>query len=434
MKQRLGWWVLTYLRFFAKLQLKKYAPDIIGIAGSAGKTTTRNAVEAILVHKYRLKVTAKANSESGIPLDILGIGPESYSLLDWLRMILQTPLALLTNWQPFEKYLVEMAIDSPYPPKNMEYLLTIVKPRTGIFLNALPVHTGAFDSMITGDNPTERLKQVIAAIAREKGKLIKSLPATGLAIVNADQPEVMESTKGIKAQVMTFGKSKTATVRIIDINQSEAGTRFTFSFEDQTATLELKALLPEHYAYSFAAALCIALDEGNSLQEGCDLLVKNFVMPAGRMSLFEGIQDTLLIDSSYNSSPGPTGDALELLKLFPKRRKVAILGDMRELGEEAKTTHQQIVNKATSIADVVYTVGPLMKPHTPADHWFVNAKQAAEVIRKEVKPEDVILVKGSQNTIFLETVVEALLKHPEDAAKLCRRGTYWDTQRKKAFR
>lgn len=136
------------MRFWARLQLKKTAPDVIGITGSAGKTSCRNAVKVILQEKYKVKVSYKANSESGIPLNILGIKPCDYSTIDWLRMVILAPIKLLTNWQVFEKYVVEMGIDSPTPPKNMEYLLTIVRPRTGIFLNALPVHTAFFPEKI----------------------------------------------------------------------------------------------------------------------------------------------------------------------------------------------------------------------------------------------------------------------------------------------
>ena len=102
--------LLEYFRILAKIELKKYAPDIIGITGSAGKTSCRNAVYAILKEKYQTKVSYKANSESGIPLNILGLNPRNYSIFDWLRLAFLAPIQLLIHWEPHHKYIVEMGI------------------------------------------------------------------------------------------------------------------------------------------------------------------------------------------------------------------------------------------------------------------------------------------------------------------------------------
>lgn len=402
MKQKLGLIILHWLRFWAKIQLRKYAPDVIGITGSAGKTSCRNAVTAILQDKYKLKVTGKANSESGIPLDILGIDVEDYSLLDWLRMSMLAPVSVLTNWQPYEKYVVEMGVDSPRPPKNMDYLLTIIRPRTAIFLNALTVHSQNFEDL--GGNMIEQ-------IAKEKGKLIESLPENGLAVINADQPEVIALAKKTKAQVMSFGKSHAANIRIKKIGRDNQGTVFEFESDEGSAQLKLKYLLPDYYGHTLAAALCINADEGNTLEEGCKLLEKNFRLEPGRMSMFEGLNGSIIIDSSYNASAESTIGALKMLAELPAKRRLAVLGPMNELGQETEKETEKVRAQATAICDKV---------------WWSKGNQDAAEIKTFLKPGDYVLVKGSQNGVLLEMTVEKLLKNQADIDKLCRRGKYWD--------
>jgi UDP-N-acetylmuramyl pentapeptide synthase len=429
MKQRLQLLVLGWLRFWAKIQLRKFAPDVIGITGSAGKTSCRNAVYAVLKDKYQTKMTYKANSESGIPLDILGIAPINYSMLDWLRMVVLAPIKIITNWQPYEKYIVEMGIDSPTPPKNMAYLLSIVKPRIAIFLNVLPVHTQFFDN--------------IDAIALEKGKLIGNLPQNGLAVLNMDDQLVSPWATNTKAVVMGFSKVNQVDDKFIDVQITswkvdENGTQFNFNDGTETQVLCLKSIFPEHIGQTLAAALCVAMDEDFTLKEGIDLLAHNFVIEPGRSSLIEGVNGSIIIDSSYNASPGPTLDMLELLNKFPSKRKLALLGDMRELGDEVGTKHTEVIDQAIKICDEVFLVGPLMRQYGLIDspkvklHWYENALRAATAIKPQLKKGDAVLVKGSQNTIFLETAVEKLMAHPNQADKLlCRRGEFWDRQRGK---
>lgn len=425
MKPRFGLWVLKYLRFWGRLQLKKMAPDVIGITGSAGKTSCRNAVAAILQDKYQLKVSYKANSESGIPLNVLGIKPKNYSPTDWLRMCLLAPIKLLTNWQAYEKYVVEMGIDSPTPPKNMEYLLTIVQPRTAIYLNALPVHTAFFPP---SPEASEGQATAVDRIAREKGRLIESLPENGLAILNADDKRVAPFALITKAKVMTFGKN--GQVKITGWKVKLTATEFNFEYEKQKATLKLPYVLPEHFGYSLAAALSLGIDEDYTLEEGAKLLSQNYKLPPSRSSILAGINGSTIIDSAYNASPQTMKDMLELLDLVPGKRKLAILGDMRELGAESHLAHEKIVKQALKICGKVYLVGRKMHQTGAPGASVLNAKQAAAAIKAELRHGDVVLIKGSRDTILLEKAVEILLADPKDSTKLCRRGEYWERQRK----
>ncbi|PIR62784.1 MAG: hypothetical protein COU65_01665, partial [Candidatus Pacebacteria bacterium CG10_big_fil_rev_8_21_14_0_10_42_12] len=137
MKRLLSGLVLRYFRSLAKIQLKRTKPLIIGITGSAGKTSAMTAVAAVLKDTRQVKTSDKANSESGIPLNILGLYPKSFAPSDWLRLMIQAPtklaINLVTNQEKYDTYVAELGIDSPFPPKNMGYLLTILHPDIGIF-------------------------------------------------------------------------------------------------------------------------------------------------------------------------------------------------------------------------------------------------------------------------------------------------------------
>jgi UDP-N-acetylmuramoyl-tripeptide--D-alanyl-D-alanine ligase len=433
---------LRYFRELAKLQLKKYCPDIIGITGSAGKTSTKYALHAILKDKFRTKTSFKANSEWGIPINILGLKPYQHhnQYLGWLLLALKAPWRLISDRKAYEKYIVELGIDSPHPPQNMEYLLTIVKPRVGIFLNVQPTHSEPFDHLVKEVEPKKRRDQIREVIAAEKGKLIESLPADGLAILNADDDRVIKFAKKTKAQVSTFGKTDTADLTIVGINQSLAGTKFDYRYHEQKIGMQFKhLLLPDHFGHTFAAAILVAVHEGCRLEEAVAALVTNYKLPRGRASLIPGKKGSIIIDSSYNASAVPMIDSLNLLAKLKAGKTYAILGDMRELGDETQGEHEQVAKVANQICDRVLLVGPQMKDYAlpilkdDKGEWYESGLKAAASLLPRLKPTDVVLVKGSQNTLFLETAVEKLMRQPEKADDLlCRRGEFWNRRRREA--
>jgi UDP-N-acetylmuramoyl-tripeptide--D-alanyl-D-alanine ligase len=444
MKKNLAQFILYYLRFFARLQLrKKLFGQIIGITGSAGKSSTRNAIHAVLSSKFRIKTSFKANSESGIPLDILGLAMRDYSLADWLRVCLLAPWQLLTNWQHFDYYIVEMGIDSPDAPKNMDYLLSIIKPNSGVFLGASANHGFAFDHLISTTDPAERRLQITRAIASEKAKLILSLPESGQAYLNGDDSNVMELSQDTRASLRTFGSQSSHHLQLLEVNyqldSAAAFSIFKFSLHAnhgrEKFTLQIKdCLLASHFAHSFAAAILIGLEAGLSLSEVKRALEQNFHLPAGRATTIAGRNHSLIIDSSYNASA--MADMIELVSQLPsKGRKFALLGDLRELGELTESTHQNIAQLAAKNFSHIYLVGDSMqkfalpilrqKKDLKVQH-FANAKVAGETIAKLLKKDDLILVKGSQNTIFLEEAVKEMMQEPSKARQLlCRQSQWW---------
>lgn len=442
MKKLLGLIILRYLRFLARLQLRKNPnATIVGITGSAGKTSTRKAVTLILRLKGRVKESIKANSESGIPLNILGIKPHNFSSFDWLRMLVVAPFKLLFNWEQYQYYVVEMGIDSPHPPKNMEYLLSIIKPDIGIVLNAGLVHAAAFDALVSDNNPSRRQVKLIKLIAAEKGKLVTSLNGPNIAILNADQKEVLGLAKQTKARVITFGK-KGGMVRISQVSQKKEGFCLSVTYHGRVYPLCLSGLVLESsYAHTLAAALSVAVAVGIPLPKAISAIEAKFSTPPGRFRLFPGVNNSFILDSSYNASPATMQSALKTLsRLAGKKYKIAVLGDMRELGTIEKQAHKDLATWAAANADEVFLLGTLTGEHTlpilsqkkVKVHHFTSMDNLINDLVPAVKKDAYLLFKGSQNTIFLERAVEAVLADKNDVDKLCRRGTYWDKVRKNA--
>lgn len=438
MRQKIGSIVLAYLRFWAKLKLKQNVDaTVVGITGSAGKTSTRLAVASILATVGLVKHSAHANSESGISLNILGLTPRDYSTFDWLRMIWQAPWCLLKR-EGFDYYVAEMGIDSPTPPKNMEYLLSIVRPKIGVLLNAGLVHGANFDHLVPA-GVRDREVAITRLIAAEKFKMLASLPPDGVAIWNCDQPELEELTHKLKCRQLTVGRSVRAMVRIMGTNVSASGFEMTIKYKGKEYALKIVDLLPDHYGLTLAMAIAVGVAVGVKIDDAVSALA-TYRAPAGRMRVFEGINNTHLLDSSYNASPGSMQDALvTLAKVAPKGKRVVVLGDMRELGEVTEVAHRELAKQVVKYADQVILFGPQLKKYTlpylqeqkfPVEH-FETIIELTKYLQREVK-EKWILFKGSQNTILLERAVETMLANPEDKKLLCRRGEYWDGVRAKA--
>jgi UDP-N-acetylmuramoyl-tripeptide--D-alanyl-D-alanine ligase len=178
--------------------------------------------------------------------------------------------------------------------------------------------------------------------------------------------------------------------------------------------------------YTALAAVAVALSQGFELEESVAFL-KDYKLPAGRMNPIKGIHDTLIIDSSYNSSPSTVKEALNVLSGF-NGRKIAVLGNMNELGDSGETKHREMGRYAAEHADMILTVGDLSKiagDEAKAAGFeedrvlhFENALQAADRLKKIIQKGDIILVKGSQNKVRLERLVKAIMEEPLRAKEL----------------
>lgn len=446
MKEAAKWIVLLYLRFFAKIALFLHKPTVIGIAGSVGKSSTRNALFAILKDHFPSKMIG--NSETGIPLGILGITPHGFTPFHWFLMLIATPFGI--NFLKGTTYLIaEMGIDDPYPPKNMEYLLTIIKPDIAVSLNISATHTMQFEKLLNKkEGHGTDLDFILQQMAEDDTKIITK-SGCKIGIYNADDFYISKQItafkqKGSSTTLLPFGKQKQNAISFADYHVSTEGTLFGFeiSNDKKTATLFInfpKFLLPRVYEEVFAASILAALQTSLSIDQIQKSLENNFTLPKGRGSIFEGIHDSLIIDSSYNASRNAIEaflDLAQILKRQSKRPFVFVMGDMRELGEAAKVEHENVARKILETVDYLYCVGPLTREFVVPSvsrsarkikeiQWFENSQKAGQCLQKNLPKNALVLVKGSQNTIFLEEAVKYLLKNKSDNKNLCRQEEYW---------
>jgi len=430
-KKYLAKFILNYFRYFARIQLKKNSKAvIIGITGSSGKTSTRLAVSHILKQRGRVKTSSHANSQSGISLNILGLTPKTYSFFDWLRLIILAPIRAWKLDEKFDYYVVEMGVDGPDSPNNMAYLLSILKPHIGVVLNVGLSHAQNFDYLVKDQNPTRRQQKILHLIAKEKMQLVKSLPLTGVAIYNIDSKELKMASHDIEARHFTFGKSKSAKLQIAGNNK--------FIYQGTTYALALPDVFPPSYAHTFAAAISVACSLGISPRISVAAL-STFRSPAGRMRILSGINNSILLDSSYNASPHAMQDSLILLKkVAGTKKKIAVIGDMNELGTTTKILHKELAISLLEYSDEVLLYGkltklyvlPYLQSHNHKVFHFDRMQDLIAHLQKNLKQNTHVLFKGSQNGIFLERAVAACLSDKKDIKLLCRRGPFWDQLRR----
>lgn len=455
MKEVMIWPVLWYLRFLTKAAFLINRPKIIGIAGSIGKSSTRNAIFAVLKNYYKVKMVG--NSETGIPLGILGITPKSYSTINWILMLFKAPFGIF-NLKNIDYLIAEMGIDDPYPPKNMAYLLSILKPDIAISLNICGPHLMQFEKTLKDvkpeiiENPQKRLDYILDKMAEEDVKIITQSGCKE-GIYNSDDPNIINKIEEFKkinssTKLKSFGNNSSNQIFYKNYKIDEKGTIFEFLLKDEKDTIQIEIpnlLLPKAYEEVFSALILTALSCGLTTQQISNSLAKNFTLPKGRATVFNGINNSLIIDSSYNASTKSVLAFITLIETLKKKLNkpfVFLFGDMRELGEEAKEEHEKVAQKIIDSVDYLYCIGPLTKDYVlpfiknqknnlKEINWFQNAEKAGEYLKEKLPQDSLVLVKGSQNTIFLEEAIKYILKNKEDEKKLCRQEKFWMQMKKK---
>ena len=207
LKNILRWPFLFYIRLLAKLAILINKPKIIGVTGSAGKSSLRDILFSAISPSFKTKTIKKGNSETGIPFGILGVKVTTYSFKNWIILAFKAPFGLL-YLKNTEYLIIEYGIDDPYPPKNMDYLLSIVKPQIAILLNVYPVHTMQFEKVL--DKKQKKLTAIkkesllLEALAKQKSKILCSAPEKGLAIYPKNFFYLKKIKNKIKAKMISF--------------------------------------------------------------------------------------------------------------------------------------------------------------------------------------------------------------------------------------
>lgn len=359
---------LAALQKLASYWRRRHQAEIIGVTGSVGKTSTKELTAAFLARRYRvLKSEGNYNNEIGLPITLLRLTPEH------------------------QKAVLEMAM---YDVGEIALLCSLAQPKVGVVTAVGPTHLERLGTM-------ER-------IAQAKGELVAALPSDGCAVLNGDDALVRALGARSKGEVITYGLGPECLLRAKEVeSRGLAGLRFRLHWRGEARRVTT-GLLGRHSVYTALAALAVGLWEGLSWDEMLPVLHQP--PPGLRLALLSGKNRATIIDDTYNASPASTIAALDLLSEMPGR-KVAVLGDMLELGGYEEEGHRLVGRRAAQLVNHLIVVGPRAR-------WIGEEAQACGLtavvfaaakseVALDPQPGDYILVKGSRG-MRMEEIVAAI--------------------------
>jgi UDP-N-acetylmuramoyl-tripeptide--D-alanyl-D-alanine ligase len=420
MKEILKKIISTLIQAEASLILKKYKPKIVAVTGNVGKTSTKDAIYSVISKSFYTRKSEKSfNSDIGVPLTILGCSNAWSNPIKWLGNLWHG-LALIIFKKSYPEWLVlEVGADRPGDIKKIAKWL---KPDVVVVTKfaEIPVHIEYFKSR----------DEIIA----EKGNLVDALKHDGILILNSDDADVFAFKNKTTNKIITYGLLGDANVRATNysIYHSEVtgepfGIYFKVEYEGNCLPVRIIGTLGQNNIYSSLAALAVGIGLNINLVDAVEDVSK-YTTPRGRMSLIKGIKGSTIIDDTYNSSPVAIKSALDTLKeIKTKNRRIAILGDMMELGKHTVPAHKEAGIFAATSCDLLVTVG--LRSRTLAESaidtgldedsvlQFDESVEAGEYIKSIIKEGDIILVKGSQST-RMEKIVKEIMAEPFSAPDL----------------
>ena len=351
---------------------RMWGKPVVGITGSAGKTTTKEIVAHVLGTKFNvLKSQGNLNNHFGMPLQLLKLEPEH------------------------DIAVIEMGMSHA---GEITALAKLAQPDCGVVTMVAPVHLEFFDS--------------IAGIAKAKQELIASLPPNGIAVLNADDPYVSQFGRDFSGKVLLFGLHKPADVTARDIEALHPlGSAFEVVYNDERAPAALP-LLGEHSIYNALAGVAVGLQYGVSLKDAASALSSlSAGDKRGQMLEFEG---ATVINDCYNSNPKALESMVRSLAQMPAQRRIVVAGEMLELGPSGEAMHRdcgQLIGNYR--VDFVLGVRGLARlivegaaSANVAAEFVASPEEAGEWLRNNIKPGDLVLLKGSRG-VRLERALES---------------------------
>lgn len=364
---------LLALQLLAKSVRWLWAKPLIAVTGSAGKTTTKEAIAHVLSSRFRvLKSEGNFNNHFGLPLMLLKLEPEHDAAVVEMGM----------------SHLGEIAA-----------LAEIAQPETGVVTNVAPVHLEFFSS--------------VAEIARAKYELIESLPAKGTAVLNADDEYVSQFGRNFKGRVITYGFGSAATVRAENLKSlGEKGSSFDIVVGDRREPATLP-LVGSHNVYNALAATAVALERGLTLSEVALSLAS--LAPADKRGQVVRIGNITVINDCYNSNPKALAAMVEALAGMPARRRIVVAGEMLELGPQGDALHRESGEHiAAKRIDILIGVRGLASQMVEAAkqagisaNFVATPEEAGQWLATETREGDVVLLKASRG-VKLEKALEQL--------------------------
>jgi len=403
----------------ARIVLRKYSPMIIGVTGSVGKTSTKDAIATVLSPNYNVRKSDKSfNSEIGVPLTILGLSNAWNNPFQWLyRMYEGLIMCLFPHHYP-EVLVLEIGADRR---GDIEKITRWLKPDIAVFtkVGEKPVHIEFFND--------------VDEVVKEKANIIQALKPTGLLVYCNDDARVRVLGEAYVGRSVSFGCDEGSTYQahnignIYDQSGKLAGFECSVSKDEDSTYVSLHGVLGRGHAYAVSAALAVA-DDMRIAQKTAGLTLSSHSTPPGRMRILDGIKNTILIDDTYNASPIATEEALKTLSTVrTSGKRIAVLGDMLELGALANEAHKSIGTLVAASADVLVGVGVRAKWYVEGalnggmsekkTYHFDDSIVAGKFLEGILDPGDVALIKGSQS-MRMERTVEEVMADPQKASEL----------------
>lgn len=410
--------VVVVLTFEAKVLLNRTKPTIIAITGSVGKTSTKDAIFSVLKnHKKTRKSQKSFNSEIGVPLSILGLPNAWDNPFSWFKNFFDGFIIAFFSRNYPEVLVLECGVDRP---GDMANLTAWLKPDIVVMtrLPDVPAHVEYFSTP--------------EAVVAEKLELLKALKPDGVFIYNHDDMKLQAAAGEVRQPAIGFGRYLTTQFMasadaIVYHNDEPVGSTFTLSHLTESVPIKVHGSIGLQNAYVVAAAAAVAAQFDIPL-EAVAAAITEHIAPAGRMRMIPGIKGTLIIDDTYNSSPVAVEAALtSLSEIRGAKRKIAVIGDMLELGQFSSRAHEKVGEQVPNCADVLFTLGVRARKiaetavefgmHEKNVFQHDDVARAGRELQNFMQPGDVILIKASQG-IRAEKIVEEIMAHPETASKL----------------
>jgi UDP-N-acetylmuramoyl-tripeptide--D-alanyl-D-alanine ligase len=430
MKQFLKKSITKILELEARTIIKKYRPKIIAVTGSVGKTSTKDAIYTLINSSFHAQKSEKSlNSEIGVPLTVIGRPSGWNNPLSWISTILHG-LELIFLKSEYPEYLIlEVGADHP---GDIAKVVKWIKPDVSVITRVgdVPVHVEFFSS------PEE--------VLAEKANLAKGTKKTGTVVLSADDDRVIALKESINRAWVSYGIDREATVKGEYVRtiyregegpghgpKRPIGVSFRISIDGNSIPVEIKGSIGKTHVYPLLAAVAVAKAIGVP-QSAILSSISSHATPRGRMCLIDGQGGSTIIDDTYNSSPDALREALNVLRTTEvntssKAKRIAILGDMMELGSFSRSEHIKAGERVKESADVLITVGQRMAVAGETtiargmNKGMVvmcrTSEEAVEAVKPFITPGSVILVKGSQS-VRMERIVKALMVKKEQAEDL----------------
>lgn len=437
-----------YLGKAAKAVIKRERIFIVAVTGAIGKSTTKQAIAAVLradMPEHRIRATQKNyNNELGVPLTVFGKPAPGRSPIAWVNLLTLATFARMGFWRSNLRTLVlEMGADKP---GDLAYLTAIAPPDVAVITAitpddpaSVPVHAANYSS--------------VDQLVEEKSQLARAVRTGGTVVLNADDKRVFAMRHLTHEHVLTFGEADGSDVRIAKTNvrmeegqhgRVPVGLEIMLESYQRTYELFIPGVYGRSIAYAVAAAVAVGQAMDISEEQTAAISIAFTPMP-GRTRIIPGIKRTTLFDDSYNASPSSTLSSLRdlaVLQVVAGQRRAACIGEMRELGDKAESAHRAIGAEAARLGlDLLVVCG--IFAHAMAEGALANGMkpEAVKVIEDTpeaglylqdwIQPGDIVLAKASEGTINtkgvrMERVIRELMADPMHADQLLvRQGPVW---------